>query len=104
MSPASNANCYPCNMTNNLQQQQQSYWPSLGRGPCFQPNLKIIPPSKPMGCSPSFGKENIPIPLCFPTPVVYTPEMETLFSSGGIIYARKSGIISKSEGRYAGTL
>jgi len=41
-----------------------------------------------MDCS---GKGDTSASLCFPTPVVYTPEMETLFSSGGIIYARKSG-------------
>ncbi|CAF1248383.1 unnamed protein product [Didymodactylos carnosus] len=46
---------------------------------------------KPMGCGLSSGKSFTPSPLCFPTPVVYTPEMETLFSAGGIIYARKSG-------------
>ena len=44
-----------------------------------------------MGCGFGSGKTQPPPPLCFPTPVVYTPEMETLFSSGGIIYARKSG-------------
>ena len=60
---ARNANCYPCNLT--------------------QPTSRRMPPcSKPM-------EEKTPI--CFSTPVVYTPEMETLFSSGGIIYARKSG-------------
>ena len=46
-----------------------------------------------MGCGLGSGKTQPPPPLCFPTPVVYTPEMETLFSSGGIIYARKSGKI-----------
>jgi hypothetical protein len=82
-------------MTNNL--QQQPYWTGIGRGPCFQPNSRTAPPanvfpqSKPMGCSTGLEKGEIPLPLCFPTPVVYTPEMETLFSSGGIIYARKSG-------------
>jgi hypothetical protein len=81
-------------MTNNL---QQPHWTGIGRGPCFQPNARTVPPanvfpqSKPMGCSTSLGQSEIPTPLCFPTPVVYTPEMKTLFSSGGIIYARKSG-------------
>lgn len=28
---------------------------------------------------------------CFSVPPVYTPEMDTLFSSGGIVYVRKSG-------------
>jgi hypothetical protein len=70
---AINSNCCP-----PLQQQQPTNWMGLGRNPCFQSNPRTVP----------FTKST---PLCFPTPVVYTPEMETLFSSGGIIYARKSG-------------
>jgi hypothetical protein len=91
---AINSNCYPCNMTKNLQQSQ---WTGIRRGPCFQPNSRtgpisgIFSYSKPMGCNSSSGKGDTPTPLCFPIPVVYTPEMEALFSSGGIIYARKSG-------------
>lgn len=62
--PGTNTNCYPC----------------------YQPPVDVFPCAKPCG-----GKVEISTPLCFSTPVVYTPEMETLFSSGGIIYARKSG-------------
>jgi len=88
--PAMNSNC---NMTNNQPPPQQSYWPGIGRGFCFQPNPTphVFPHSKSMGCGVDSRKHDIPPPLCFPTPVVYTPEMEALFSSGGIIYARKSG-------------
>jgi hypothetical protein len=79
-----NSNCYPCNL------QQQSHWTGIRReGPCFQPNSRTVPTSGVfMDCS---GKGDTSASLCFPTPVVYTPEMDTLFSSGGIIYARKSG-------------
>lgn len=69
-------------------------WIGIDQSPCFQPKLRTaFPQMKPMGCGASgFQRNTTPIPLCFPTPVVYTPEMETLFSSGGIIYARKSGM------------
>jgi hypothetical protein len=92
---AMNSNCSPCNMTNNQPPPQQSYWPGMGRGFGFQPGpvptTHAFPHSKSMGCGVDSRKNDIPPPLCFPTPVVYTPEMEALFSSGGIIYARKSG-------------
>lgn len=59
---------------------------------CCQPNPRCLPNVDIFPCSTSMGANvEISSPLCFSTPVVYTPEMETLFSSGGIIYARKSG-------------
>ena len=98
---ATNSNCYPCNMTNN-QPLQQPYWTGSGRDFSSQPNpvrctagpvptTGVFQHPKPMGCGVGSRKNDTPPPLCFPTPVVYTPEMEALFSSGGIIYARKSG-------------
>ncbi|CAF0905870.1 unnamed protein product [Adineta steineri] len=101
MSSPMNSNCNQCNMINN-QIPQQPYWNGTGRGFCFQPNpvhcatgsvpiTNVFAHQKPMSCSNTSQKNDVPPPLCFPTPVVYTPEMETLSSSGGIIYARKSG-------------
>ena len=92
---ARNVNCCPCPTMHRFPsppQQPQSQGPF-----CFQPNPIRYPTapspcgSKPMGCGLSSGKADAPPPLCFPTPVVYTPEMETLFAADGIIYARKSG-------------
>ncbi|UJR15283.1 hypothetical protein I4U23_002236 [Adineta vaga] len=86
-----NSNCYSYNIPNN-QFPTQSYWINNGRRCCFQPTTpQCNATSVPMGCGYGSQKSDIPPPLCFPTPVVYTPEMETLSSSGGIIYARKSG-------------
>lgn len=59
---------------------------------CCQINPQCLPNVDIFPCSTSMGaRVEISAPLCFTTPIVYTPEMETLFSSGGIIYARKSG-------------
>lgn len=86
---AINSNC--CSQ----QQQSTNGIGGLGRNPCFQSNPGTVPFTNVFphtDCIPSSRNSNTPMPpLCFPTPVVYTPEMETLFSSGGIIYARKSG-------------
>ncbi|CAF3192821.1 unnamed protein product [Rotaria sp. Silwood2] len=102
ISPAMNSNCYSYNMIRSpCPQQQQSYSTGIGRGHCMQtnpircpigaiPTTASYPYTKPMCCGMNSNKTETP-PLCFPTPIVYTPEMETLFSSGGIIYARKSG-------------
>ena len=101
---AMSSNCYPCHTRLRMPVQQtpctgfgRSGYPSpptTARCPAVTiPMVGICPPysGKPMGCGLGSGKTEPPPPLCFPTPVVYTPEMETLFSSGGIIYARKSG-------------
>ena len=95
---AINTNCCPPSPPPPLAQPN---WISPDRSPCFQSKLRTaFPQVKPMGCGTSgFQRNNTPIPLCFPTPVVYTPEMETLFSSGGIIYARKSGTIHELKMR-----
>ncbi|CAF1547056.1 unnamed protein product [Adineta ricciae] len=95
-----NSNCYSYNMPNY---QTSSNWANTDRNCCVQsapircdaasaPRTNTFPQQKPMGCGYGSQKTDIPPPLCFPTPVVYTPEMETLSSSGGIIYARKSGL------------
>lgn len=85
---AINSNCCP----------PPTNWMTMDRSPCFQPKLRtVFPQVKAMGCGAGFQRNNTPMPLCFPTPVVYTPEMETLFSSGGIIYARKSGMVCISN-------
>ncbi|CAF1220993.1 unnamed protein product [Rotaria sordida] len=101
ISPAINSNCYPYNIIRNPCPQQQPCWTGIGQTHCIQtnpircpigtiPTVATFPYTKPMYCGINPNKTEIP-PLCFPTPIVYTPEMETLFSSGGIIYARKSG-------------
>ena len=99
--PPINSNCYPCHTPNNTF-PYQPYWNNQTRGCCSQPAPSrcatntvpltgVLPCPKPMGCGYGSRKNDTPPPLCVPTPVVYTPEMETLSSSGGIIYARKSG-------------
>ncbi|CAF3700352.1 unnamed protein product [Rotaria sp. Silwood1] len=102
ISSAMNSNCYSHNMIRNpCPQQQQPCCTNIGQGHCIQtnpircpigivPTVATYPYTKPMSCGINSNKTEPP-PLCFPTPIVYTPEMETLFSSGGIIYARKSG-------------
>jgi hypothetical protein len=91
----------PAAINSNCCSQQPTNWIGLGRSSCFQSNpitANVFPHTRPMGCIPPSSRNvNTSTPLCFPTPVVYTPEMETLFSSGGIIYARKSGIISDKQ-------
>jgi hypothetical protein len=82
-----NSNCFPCNMTNNLSFQPNPIHCTTGTIPTAN-NFQNV---NPMGFSNNPGIGDTPTPVCSPTPVVYTPEMETLFSSGGIIYARKSG-------------
>ena len=95
-----NSNCYSYTTPNY---QTSSNWINTDRNYCYQPAPPRCNPTstpitntfsqqKPMGCGYGSQKTDIPPPLCFPTPVVYTPEMETLSSSGGIIYARKSGL------------
>ncbi|CAF3513203.1 unnamed protein product [Rotaria socialis] len=95
---AANSNCYPYNIIRNpcptqyngrrqdcCNQTNPIYYP-MGT----IPTIAKLPYTKPMCCGIDANSE-MPTPLCFPTPIVYTPEMETLFSPGGIIYARKSG-------------
>ena len=85
--PASNSNCYSC--------QPRCSPPPNRHFTSIAPTINVCPPSpcsnKPMGCGLGSGRIEAPPPLCFPTPIVYTPEMETLFAAGGIIYVRKSG-------------
>lgn len=103
-----------CPINNNSSQQETSEIPMATNGSCYPcydprvssipirctrggfPTINLSPPSpacstKPMGCGFGSARVDAPPPLCFTTPIVYTPEMQTLFGSGGILYVRKSG-------------
>lgn len=101
-SQAINSNCYPYTVTRNPCATQQSDVSKIRQGASIQPNLmrcptEIIPTTggfsycKPMHYGTNATKSDKPPPLCFSTPIIYSPEIENLFSTGGIIYARKSG-------------
>ena len=101
ISPAVNSNCYPCTMSRNLSSQQEpsgdirsnyGYQTNAIRCPIGMiSTVDVFSSYKPTSCGVNSEKSGISSPLCCPTPIVYTPEMEALFASDGIIYVRKSG-------------